>query len=115
LSVKKEITDKCTEFVCTDIRPFETIAGEGFAALAQSFIALGVKYGQVSAKDVLPHPTTVARNISQVANTLRDNVVKPDLCNCLNKWGGGVTTDMWTETHTQTSYIMVTVHYTADD
>ena len=33
----------------------------------------------------------------------------------LNVWGGGVTTDMWTESHTQIPYITVTVHHISDD
>ena len=67
----------------------ETIAGEGFVGLAQSLITLGVKYGQVSAKDVLPHPTTVSRKITDVAAKVKQETVMPEIQNCLNKWGGG--------------------------
>jgi len=63
--------------------------------LAQAFISLGVKYGQVSTKDVVPHPTTVSRRILDVAVNIRHDVVIPDIRNCLNKWGGGITTDTW--------------------
>jgi len=69
----------------------------------------------VSAKDVLPHPTTVSRRISDVAAKIRHDVVLPDIRNCLNKWGGGITTDMWTESYRQVSYITVTVHYVTDE
>jgi len=79
--------------------------------LAQSLITLGVKYGQVSAKDVLPHPTTVSRKITDVAAKVKQETVMPEIQNCLNKWGGGITTDMWTESYKQVSYITVTVHY----
>jgi len=41
--------------------------------------------------------------------------VKPELSDCLNKWGGAVTTDMWTECYTQASYITVTAHYISCD
>jgi len=60
-SVKSGITEKCVEFVCKDIRPFETVSGDGFIALAQAFVNVGVRYGQISASDVLPHPTTVSK------------------------------------------------------
>lgn len=89
----------------------ETIAGESFVGLAQSLITLGVKYGQVSAKDVLPHPTTVSRKITDVAAKVKQETVMPEIQNCLNKWGGGITTDMWTESYKQVSYLTVTVHY----
>jgi Hermes transposase DNA-binding domain len=57
--------------VCGGIRPFETIAGDGFRALAQAFIGIGVKYGQVSASNVIPNPTTVSRKISDTATKLK--------------------------------------------
>jgi len=57
LAAKQAITDKCAEFACKDIRPFEIVAGDGFKSLAQALITVGVKYGQVSVDDVLPHPT----------------------------------------------------------
>jgi len=59
--VKSHITDKCIEFVCKDIRSFETASGDSFIALAQSLINVGVKYAQVSVTEVLPHPTTLSR------------------------------------------------------
>ena len=62
LTVKQDVTLKCAEFACHDLRPFETIGGEGFIALAQSLISVGVKYGHVSARDVLPHPTTGSKD-----------------------------------------------------
>jgi len=114
-SVKSEITVKYAECVCRDIRPFETIAGEGFASLAQAFISIGVKYGMVSAKDVIPNPTTVSRKTAEVADSVRNETAKPQVLECLNNWGGGVTTDMWTEMFTQTSYITVTIHYVDQD
>lgn len=113
--MKNDITKKCAEFVCKDIRPFETVAGAGFAQLAQAFVDVGVKYGHISVTDIIPHPTTVSRKVSEVASSLKDDVVKPQLHACLNKWGGAVTTDMWTESYTQTSYITVTVHYITDE
>jgi len=114
LAVKQDITLKCAEFACRDLHPFETVTGDGFVALAQALISVGVKYGQVSVKDVLPHPSTVSRKI-EVAAKVRQETVMPEIRNCLNKWGGGITTDMWTESYRQVSYITVTVHYVTDE
>ena len=98
-AAKKDITVKCAEFTCKDLRSFEIVSGSGFRELAQSLINIGVKYGQVPASDILPHPTTVSRNIADIAGTLRETVVKPELSDCLNKWGGAVTTDMLSLIH----------------
>ena len=115
LAVKQEVAKQCAEFACRDIRPFEIISGEGFRDLAQRFINIGVKYGQVSAEDIIPHPTTVSRNVEHIVDDVKKNVVLPQIAACFGKGGGcGITTDMWTDAHTQTSYITVTVHYIAE-
>jgi len=111
----EEITVKCADFACRDLRPFETVAGDGFVALAQAFISVGVKYCQVSAKDVIPHPTTVSRRVTDVAAKVRQETVMPEIRNCFNKCGGGITTDMWTESYRQLGYITVTVHYITEE
>jgi hypothetical protein len=62
-AVKQQITEKCVQFVCRDIRPFQTVAGDGFQALVDALIMIGVKYGQVFASEVLPNQSTISRNI----------------------------------------------------
>jgi len=109
LAVKQKITVKCEDFACRDLRPFETVAGDGFVA------SVGVKYGQVSAKDVIPHPTTVSQRVIDVAAKVRQETVTPEIRNCFKKCGGGITTDMWTESYRQLSYITVTVHYITEE
>lgn len=115
LAAKQKISDKCVEFVCKDIRPFEVVSGEGFIRLAESLIMVGVKYGQVPATDVLPHPTTVSRQVSLKAADLKANVVIPDIKSCLNVHVGAVTTDIWTDQYTNNSYITATAHDINDD
>ncbi len=43
-SVKSQITVKCVNFCCMDIRPFETVAGNGFIKLAQELINVGATH-----------------------------------------------------------------------
>jgi len=84
--------------------------------LAQVLISVGVKYGQVSAKDMLPHPSTlVSLKIVDVAADVKQKTVMPEILSCLNKWGGGITTDLWKESYRQVSYITVMVHYITDE
>jgi Hermes transposase DNA-binding domain len=45
---KDEITMKCVEFVCKDLRPFSVVIDEGFMKLAQALINAGTKYGHFS-------------------------------------------------------------------
>jgi hypothetical protein len=111
-SAKDTITRKCVEFVSKDIRPFTTVNGEGFLQLAQALINVGVKYGQVQATDVIPHRTTVSIHVSDLALQLKSDVVIPQIQNFVNVWGGGLTTDMWSDPYTQTSYIC---HYVNDE
>ena len=116
-SVKDDLTNRCTEFVCKDMRPFETLAGEGFANLAQFFINIGVKYGQVSGsqlKELLPHPTTASRRVGELYSKVKTDVIA-ELASHVNENGGGITRDMRTEPFTCTSYITVTVHYVSSD
>ena len=115
LSVKQNVSRACVDFVCQDIRPFEIVAGAGFEKLAQALISVGAKYGNVPASDVLSHPTTIARHCSEKVEEIKRDVVLPEIKSYLNKWGGAVTTDMWTETRTLTSYITVTAHYITDE
>lgn len=111
LVAKQQITRKVVEFVSKDLRPFEIVAGDGFIELAQALINAGVKYGQVSANDILPDPVTISRNLVAKYSDVKVNVVVPEIRSLFNVFGGGVTTDMWTDEYKQVSYITVTVHY----
>ena len=59
--IKWSITQACVEFAALDGRAFETIQRDGFQKLAQALLDAGrlLSKTSVSAKDVLPHPTTV--------------------------------------------------------
>jgi hypothetical protein len=74
--VKQLITEKCVQFVCRDIRPFQTMAGDGFQALADALTMTGVKYGQASASEILPNPTTISRNIEAKYAEINENIVQ---------------------------------------
>lgn len=110
---KKIIIEKITKFVCRDLRSFNIIKGKGFQELAQSLISLGSRCGDMDVKDVLPDPTTVSRNIHQIAQNIRDEV-KEELGNTIEKWGGAVTLDLWTDDYKKNSYLCMTIHYIND-
>lgn len=110
LEEKKIIIEKMTKFVCQDLRSFNIVKGKGFQELAQSLVSLGSRCGDIDVKDVLPDPTTISRNINQIAQNLRENV-KEELRNTIHKWGGAITLDMWTEDFRKNSYLCMTIHY----
>lgn len=68
---KKETTEKCVEFVCQDIRPYDTVSGNGFNQLAQHLVDTAAKIRKFDVIEILPHPTTVSRNIEMRAQSLR--------------------------------------------
>jgi hypothetical protein len=50
---RNDITNTIVRFCAKDVRPFSTIEGTGFMELANKLIAIGAKYGKISATDVL--------------------------------------------------------------
>lgn len=50
--VKKKVLDACVVFCAKDLRPFETVAGVGFLALAQTLIDIGADCGKIRLKQL---------------------------------------------------------------
>ncbi|KAG1957223.1 zinc finger BED domain-containing protein RICESLEEPER 2-like [Pimephales promelas] len=97
-SVKSNVTEKCVEFCCRDIRSFHTVAGRGFINLAQDLINVGATYGRVSVDSVLPDPTTISRRCKETAASKRQALVK-EISEIMSDITVGMTTDMWTTCH----------------
>lgn len=108
--VKSEVTRKCVNFCCMDIRPFETVTGVGFRELAQEFINVGATYGRISASDVLPDPTTISRRCKIMASERRGGTVE-EIKEVMSLINIGMTTDMWTDDFRKMSYMAITCHY----
>lgn len=82
------------------------IIGVGFAELATKLIAIGAKYGNVPASNVLPSGRTVSRHVDDVV-TSKKAALKKELAE-IGRFG--VMTDMWTHEASTTPYITVTLH-----
>lgn len=109
-ALKDEMTEKCVDFVCADLRLHDTIAGQGFFKLAQHLVDTAAKIGKFDVKEILPHPTTLSRNLIERAQTLRRAVVT-DLTDTIVKCGCAVRTDIWTENYWKTSFLSATIHH----
>lgn len=101
---------KIVRFVTKDVVPFNVTSAQGFTELAQFLVDVGAKYGNVSVKELLPHPTTVSRHVSETANNLRGTVSEM-IRGVFSDIGGGITLDLWSDSYRKINYMGVTVHY----
>ncbi len=108
--VKQHMTQKVVEFCALDVRPMETIAGDGFIRLAQYLVSLGATYGNFDVSTVLPHPTTVSRHIHSVKMNLHEKMF-PIIDRAMKNGECSASTDMWTEDYKKRSFVTMTVHF----
>ncbi|KAH8022077.1 hypothetical protein HPB51_021529 [Rhipicephalus microplus] len=77
-TIKGNLTTACVKCCAKDIQPFDVVCDDGFLNAADELIAIGAKYGSISARTGIAHPTTVSRRLSEVANELRE-VAMPEI------------------------------------
>lgn len=109
-AIKKVTTRKLVEFCAKDIRPFEIVKGEGFKIIAQHFWTMGSIYGDRDVTSVLPHPTTISRNVSAIKTEKLEKLV-PVLEKSIGNGECSASTDMWTEDHKKNHFLTMTAHY----
>lgn len=97
-NVIKDCQQKCVLFCSQDIRPMDIIAESGFKSLANYLISVGSKYGEVSAKNLLPHPTTVQRNMLKISDIKRKVVIEY-VHSFIEEELVAATPDMWTDNY----------------
>jgi hypothetical protein len=107
---KTEVRRAMSYFCSTDLRPFSCIEGKGFKRIAQTFIQIGAKYGNIPADEVIPSRTVVSEFCQSEAKADRDVFVTQ--VNAFIERHGmiGVTTDMWQDSFKKKNYVAVTVH-----
>ena len=71
--------------------------------LVQGAIDLAVAHGRIDAKLLLPHPTTVARNVSARAEGRLE--LKPEIELVISQRRCGATVDQWTENSHSLTYV----------
>lgn len=52
----------------------DIVSGPGFKSLASYLIEVGSQFGQVDVDDLLPHPTTISRNLIKNIDTKREQL-----------------------------------------
>lgn len=112
--IRRDVKYDVVKFVCQDLRPFATISGNGFENLIDKAITLGARFGEsLTAHEILPHPTTVARAIPEIAKKHREEL--KDQLMKTKETGFGLTLDIWTNSYSQVSYININAHFFAEN
>ena len=78
--------------------------------MAQLFIQIGAKYGNIRVEDVIPSRTAVSEFCKHEATVDRETFVN-EVNAFIDRHGVlGVTTDMWQDSYKKKNYVAVTVH-----
>lgn len=111
-ALKKLMTKKLVEFCAKDMRPFEIVEGEGFRQLVQFIWSVGAMHGNeiTNVTSILPHPTTVSRNVATIKEDMMKRVV-PEIKNSMEAGECSASTDMWTDDHKKNHFLTMTAHY----
>ena len=88
--------------------------GRGFQQVAQGLINLGAEYGPVDVKKVLPHPSTISRKTSAVAQQVM-NEFFPEVEKALKDGNCAFDTDLWTDPFTKRAYLTVECTYCTEN
>lgn len=112
--IKDVVMAGVVKFVCQDLRPFKIVQGEGFLEMADALIRVGARFGEnLKARDVFPHPTTISKEVSQVAEVHRRDFKKRAMESA--KQGIGISLDIWTDKVRKHSYVNINMHYVDDE
>jgi hypothetical protein len=96
-------------------------------------LKIGATLGEVPVDELLPDARTISRNVEAHATILKAEIKTEveevrykwptflsspsqlEAFQIFSKYGGGITTDFWTDDYTKTSYFAVTAHYVTSD
>lgn len=108
--IKKEALRLICQWSVENCRPFQIVHDSGLKQFAEFMVSVGAKYGaNVDVEKLLPHATTISRNISNLFETTFAKVKYEISLNCNH--GYGLTSDLWTDNYIRQSYICLTIHY----
>ena len=106
----KQMQNAAVNFVSWDIRPLASVEGKGMVELVQTAIAIGAKYGNMSAEKLLPSRNTVKRKLDQNAALLKTSIVGDVLTAIQQNGFVAITTDLWSDLKMR-NFISLTVHF----
>ncbi|CAF4309979.1 unnamed protein product, partial [Rotaria sp. Silwood2] len=105
-----KIKDDLTKWICTSIRPFNIIEDLGLRNVLQTAMDFSRKYPDLDSSQLLVTPTTISKNVHQLAEQYR-SLLQPILieqaansCLCLCP-------DLWTDKYRKVNYLGLTAMF----
>ncbi|KAK3920035.1 Transposable element Hobo transposase [Frankliniella fusca] len=111
--LKKDVLRSSVVYCATDLAAFSSVEGEGFLALAQKLVDVGVDAGRVNVRRLLPDRTTVSKNLDQLADEAKV-VFVPRMQKHIETRTCAATTDMWTQENKKHHFLALKVHMSDD-
>lgn len=106
-----ELNNEIVIGLAKDLRPLGTVEGAGFLRLAQALVKFGSIYGNQNVREIIHHRTNLKRtNLPGLTIAKRTEICEL-LAMAPSKPTFAFTTDMWTDKHSQRSFLSFTVHY----
>lgn len=109
----QNLREGCIKFVCSDLRPYVAVECPGLLKLVEAAVALGQAYPRLKKEqipDILPSRSTVKREI-EIKVEIAKQMVKDKLHETFKFCGGfACTSDLWTDSHRQKTYLSITGH-----
>ncbi|CAF3038405.1 unnamed protein product [Rotaria sp. Silwood2] len=106
-----KIKDDLTKWICTSIRPFNIIEDLGLRNVLQTAMDFSRKYPDLDSSQLLVTPTTISKNVHQLAEQYR-SLLQPILieqaansCLCLCP-------DQWADKYRKVNYLGLTAMFT---
>lgn len=110
----EKLREGAVQFICADLRPFRAVECQGLLALVQSAVSLGQAYpklGEEQVRQILPSRNTVQRDVESKVVTAKQ-MLKDKLHETFKTFGGfACTSDLWTDSFRQKSYLAITSHF----
>ncbi|KAK3907808.1 Transposable element Hobo transposase [Frankliniella fusca] len=107
--VKSEVLKMSTLYCATDLASFQSVEGEGFLNLAQSFVDIGATHGRLDVRRMVPHRTTVTDKLEEIAGDIKLKFV-PRAREAIAAGRCAATTDMWTQENKKVHFLAVILH-----
>lgn len=101
--LKKDLLDDLSRFVAQDLAPFQSVKKKGFLNIANKFIEIGSKFGNVQAEAIISDLTTVSQHTAILADNSRGEL--KSFLGSLSARGMAITTDVWTDDFKKRPYL----------
>lgn len=107
---KRKMVGIFTLWCAVNTRPYSIVEDSWLKELIEFSISIGTKFGSnVDIDNLLPHPTTISRNINRVYEIYFEKT-KLEI-SAIRDIGFGITSDLWTDNFFKKTYIAVTIHF----